>query len=630
MEHRETPESLKRHGLVTGDDAVKPFGAVRSIDATTFRVWAPAADSVNLVIEGPGEQATHALHPEEPGVFATALHGVGAGTLYRYSLNGGPAMPDPASRFQPFGVHGPSEVIDPGSYRWQDRDWTGIDFARAVIYELHVGTFTRGGTFARAAERLQYLRDLGVTVIELMPLADFPGERNWGYDVACLYAPSRAYGRPEDLRHLVDAAHAAGIAVVLDVVYNHLGPDGAYLYAFAPSYLSSRHSSPWGQGVNLDGLGSALVRRFILDNARHWLEEYHFDGLRLDATHALTDESSPHIVAEIVQTSRRVRNRRTLLIAEDHRNQASMLHDQDAGGWGLDAVWADDFHHIAQRILAGDDEGYYEDYRASVMDLATTLQQGWFFTGQRSRYFGRARGTDPKGIALKKFIICLQNHDQVGNRAFGERLHRAIGLPAFRAASVLLLLSPETPLLFMGQEWAASTPFCYFTDHLPALGEQVVRGRRREFEKFSQFRDPGTLERIPDPQDRATFECSRLEWEERGREPHRGVWHLYRRCLELRANWFETFDARNGRNRVRVTSCGDDAVILKYESRNAELVVVSRLRGAGAIAVPDLLPGMRVILTSEDPLFAPDGEPPQIVGSDVTFTAPATVVFAWT
>jgi maltooligosyltrehalose trehalohydrolase len=635
VEHSQTPQPHRAGGALIARaadaGASEPFfGALPAGVHTTFRVWAPAAQSVTLHLEWSGQQATHEMRREGTGLFSATIDGVSAGALYRYAIDGGEPMPDPASRFQPFGVHGPSEVIDPAAYEWTDRHWSGLDPDRAVIYELHVGTFTPAGTFARAAERLPYLRDLGVTLVQLMPVADFAGERNWGYDGVNLFAPSRAYGRPEDLRAFVNAAHEAGLAVMLDVVYNHLGPDGAYLFAFAPTYFSSRHQSAWGQSINLDGPDSAMVRRFILDNARHWLAEYHMDGLRLDATHALTDESKRHIVEDIVETARHVSPRPVMVVAEDHRNDARMVREQDRGGWGLDGVWADDFHHIVRRILAGDHEGYYEDFRASVADLARTLQQGWFFTGQHSKHLGGPRGTNPAGIPLRKFIICLQNHDQIGNRAFGDRLHHAIDLAAYRAASALLLLSPETPLLFMGQEWAASTPFRYFTDHVPDLGEKIVKGRRHEFETFFHFRDPATRERIPSPQAPDTFESSRLAWSEREREPHAGIWRLYRRCLDLRSRWMGLPGAAAARDRARAEPSGDDAVVLRYQAANTGVIVVSRLRGAGPVTVPGLPPQASVILTTEDQSFAPDGQVPALPRPEVDFKVPATVVFAFT
>ncbi len=604
------------------------FGARVAREGTAFRVWAPSARRATVVVESGKRTGEYELAAHGQGVFSASVDGVGAGDLYRFRLDGGDPMPDPASRFQPVGVHGPSEIVDPSGYRWHDGAWPGADAARAVVYEVHVGTFTSAGTFEAAAARIPYLRELGVTAIELMPVADFPGDRNWGYDGVSLYAPSRAYGRPDDLRRFVDRAHAAGLAVLLDVVYNHFGPDGAYISAFAPPFFTSRHVTAWGDGVNVDGPESPFVRQFIVDNALHWLREYHVDGLRLDATHALADDSSTHIVAEIAAAARAAVARPVMIVAEDRRNDAAMLREPKDGGWGLDGVWADDFHHVVRRIVAGDSEGYYEDYSDSVDDLARTLRQGWLFTGEYSRHLRQARGTDPAGIPKGKFIVCLQNHDQIGNRALGDRLHHVIDMAAYRAASALLLLAPETPLLFMGQEWAASTPFAYFTDHGPELGKNIFEGRRREFGHFRAFRDPSARERIPDPQDPSTFDRSRLDWTERDREPHAGMLRLYRRCLELRVRWI----AGSGRARdaARADARGDDALIVRYEAEGWHLWIVSRLRGAGTIALPELPRPPHVLLTTDDAAFVAAGHPPELEGRELTFAGPASVVLGIT
>jgi maltooligosyltrehalose trehalohydrolase len=471
----------------------------------------------------------------DDGTFSGAFDDVRAGDLYAYVLDGEGPFPDPASRFQPQGVHGPSAVVDPKTYVWSDQAWRGVALAEAIIVELHVGTFTPQGTFAGVTERLPYLADLGVTVIELMPVADFPGSHNWGYDGVSLFAPSRAYGTPDDLRRLVDTAHRLQLSVLLDVVYNHFGPDGAYASVFSPLYLSTRHRSPWGAAVNLDGEGSGHVRQFFIENALHWLHEYHVDGLRLDATHGLIDDSPQHFVAELtarVRTS--VPDRAVLLVAEDERNLASIVRRPGDGGWGLDAVWADDFHHQVRRLAAGDRDGYYEDYTGTIRDLAATIRQGWFYKGQLSIHRGEPRGTDPAGVPLERMVICLQNHDQIGNRPFGRRLNHQIDPALFRALSALLLFLPETPLLFMGQEWAASTRFLFFTDHHADLGRLVTIGRRAEFSRFEAFADPVIQQRIPDPQARSTFEDSRLIWDERTRAPHAGILELYRALLRLR------------------------------------------------------------------------------------------------
>ena len=512
-------------GACVGDDA-----------AVTFRVWAPGRQTVELVIR-PGDPSMQrlTLRASGDGLFAATLRSVTSGDLYEYVLDGAGPFPDPASRYQPRGVHGPSAVIDPQSFAWSDAGWRGVPLRRAIVYELHVGTFTDAGTFDGVTDRLPYLADLGITVVELMPVADFPGSRNWGYDGASLFAPSRAYGTPDDLRRVVDTAHRLGLAVILDVVYNHFGPDGAYAGAFSPFYFSTRHCSPWGAAVNLDGDGSSQVREFFIENALHWLHEYHFDGLRLDATHGLIDDSPRHFVAELAARARAsLPDRELLLVAEDERNLAAIVRAPDVGGWGLDAVWADDFHHQVRRMAAGDRDGYFEDYCGTMDDLAATIRQGWFYTGQFSTHHARARGTDPAGATLDRMVFCIQNHDQIGNRPFGRRLNHQIDPALFRALSALLLFVPETPLMFMGQEWAASTPFLFFTDHHPELGELVTKGRREEFARFEAFADPVRRTQIPDPQAPSTFSDSRLRWDEIAAATHAGILELYRAMLALR------------------------------------------------------------------------------------------------
>ncbi len=608
------------------------FGAHANARDTLFRVWAPEHQRVEVVLDADPE-ALLPLRKNADGVFEGLVAGAGAGARYRYRLDGGAAFPDPASRFQPDGVHGSSAVVDGQSFAWSDGEWRGIALGDAVIYELHVGTFTPGGTFAAAAERLSDLHDLGVTAVEIMPVADFPGRRNWGYDGVDLFAPARCYGPPDDLRRLVDAAHGLGLAVILDVVYNHLGPDGNYLGTFSPYYFTERHQTPWGAAVNLDGPHSRMVRRFLIDNALHWLREYHIDGLRLDATHALIDDSPVHFLDELAQAVRDAasggarRGQHHLLIAEDHRNLAEMIGPRSAGGWGLDAVWADDFHHQVRRGLAGDSEGYFQDFSGSAADLATTLRRGWFFCGQHSAHGGGPRGTDPARLSPEQLVICLQNHDQVGNRAFGERLHQQIEPAAFRAASALLLCAPETPLLFMGQEWAASAPFLYFTDHNPELGKLVTEGRRREFRHFSAFSDLEVRERIPDPQAEETFRRSRLDWAEAESEPHAGVRRLYTELLRLRRG--HPLLAADGWSGFSADAVGNDALVLRRRERSgAELAVVVQLRGRGAVR----LAGERwsALLTTEEERFVSDAAPIQLEteGTEtvVRFERPGAVI----
>jgi maltooligosyltrehalose trehalohydrolase len=570
-------------------------------------------------------------------MFEGRCAGVGPGDRYRFLLDGRGPFPDPASRFQPDGVHGASMVVDSTSFAWSDHGWRGVSMEDLVLYELHVGTFTPRGTFAGVEARLPYLRDLGATAIELMPVADFPGSHNWGYDGAALFAPARCYGTPDDLRRLVDSAHGIGLAVLLDVVYNHVGPDGAYLQVFSPYYFTDRHKSPWGAGIDLDGEHSAHVRELVVENALHWVHEYHVDGLRLDATHAIQDESPRHVLAELTsRVKASAPDRQVLLIAEDHRNLARMVTPASRDGWGLDGVWADDLHHQVRRLVAGDSDGYYRDFRGTTDDVASTIRHGWFFTGQYATYFGEPRGTDPTGIPLERFVVYLQNHDQVGNRAFGERLHHVIDLASYRAASVLLMMVPETPLLFMGQEWAATAPFLYFTDHHAELGRQVSEGRRREFERFTAFSEPSVRERIPDPQAEATFAASRLDWTEQSRQPHAGTLELYRALIAMRRR--EAALRRTGRERAVAVALDDGTVAVGRSSASETVIVVSRLTGSGSVdlgGVP-VLPSDRTdlhwtsLLCSEEPRFAADPDPPVVTWSDrgptIRFARPSALI----
>ena len=625
-----------------GTVRARPSGVISSVERTTwtptlgavptnggaqFTVWAPAADRVDVVFVHPGYTVTRALSRLPNGCFTAWQPDVSPGARYTFRLNGGRAYPDPASRFQPDGVHGPSMFVDPGRFEWTDDGWRGASRDALVIYELHVGAFTPEGTFAGVRSRLEHLASLGVTAIELMPVAEAAGARNWGYDGVDLFAPSHRYGEPDDLRLLVDAAHRHGLAVMLDVVYNHLGPDGAYLSAFSPWYFTDRHSSPWGSAVNLDGEASEQVRAFLIENALHWIAEYHVDGLRLDATHTLVDHSATHFLAELSGRVRGLSDRPVILIAEDERNLATIVQPRPRG-YGLDGVWADDFHHHVRRAVAGDSEGYFADFSGSARDLAATIRQGWFYTGQPTVRTGEPRGTDATGIDPRRMVICLQNHDQVGNRALGDRLHHAIDPAAYRAISTLLLCAPETPLLFMGQEWAATSPFLFFTDHGDEIGRRVTEGRRKEFSEFAAFSDRRARARIPDPQDPATFESSRLAWDEMSSPAHAGVLRLYREVIALR------------RERLDPTSDGAPPVAEALDDRTVGLrrgpyAIVVRFAGTGRVALGPLLDARPsacgVVLTSEDPAFAADGRRPRLVrspggGLEIEFDGPAAIV----
>lgn len=589
------------------------IGAQPDTTGTHFRVWAPNAHQVEVIIyDGNDPTASHILSAEAAGYHSGHIKEIRPGTRYMYRLDGGDPRPDPASRFQPETVHGPSQVVDPLAFTWTDGDWHGLPLEDLMVYELHVGTATPDGTFESLIERLDELRTLGITAIELMPVADFPGDRNWGYDGVDLFAPARAYGGPEGLRRLVNAAHERGLAVLLDVVYNHFGPDGNYLRQYSTAYFTDRHHTPWGAALNFDGPDSHEVREFFIANACYWAHEYHLDGLRLDATHAIVDDSPTHILAEMVARVHETlpAERHFLLIAENEHNDPQLVRPPKAGGLGLNGVWADDFHHQVRVALAGDRDGYYEDYNGSTDDLATTIEQGWFYIGQESPHLKRFRGAPADDVAPMRFVYCIQNHDQVGNRATGDRIHHTIELIAYRAASVLLLLAPQTPMLFMGQEWAATTPFLFFTHHNEELGKLVTQGRRAEFASFTDF----SGEQVPDPQALDTFQRSKLRWEERDQMPHAGVYQLYRDLITLRQQHL-TFRNRS-REHYSITALGDSTVVLRYtvaESDDVVLVLIN-LRGevqldltAHTITSPPAGRTWQMTLDSEDTQYGGSG-----------------------
>jgi maltooligosyltrehalose trehalohydrolase len=501
-----------------------------------FGVWAPAAWSVEVELVASDERVP--LARQADGVWSATVPSAHAGTRYVYRLNGEITRPDPYARFQPEGVHGPSEVVDPNAFTWHDAGWRGLRVQGLVIYQLHVGTYTAEGTFDALTADLPRLKSLGISAIQLLPLAEFPGGRNWGYDGVDLFAVSRAYGGPLAFKRLVDAAHTIGLGVIVDVVYNHFGPDGNYLRDFSSEYFTDRYHTPWGDAINYDGPNSASVRRLMLDNVRYWLREYHADGLRLDATHAIYDASPRHILAEITDAARAEARpaRSVVLIAETGENDVRYLKSVQEGGFGFDVVYADDFHHALRRFLAGDHEGYYADYEGTLDEVARCIERGWLYEGQptRSSNGEKRRGTPAREQPAWQFLYVLQNHDQVGNRAFGERLHHQIGLERFAAASALLLFLPFTPMLFMGQEFGASSPFQFFTDHNPELGRLVTEGRRREFKAFSAFADAATRERIPDPQSESTFLNSKLRLSEAEAGPGSDLQRWYTALLTLR------------------------------------------------------------------------------------------------
>jgi maltooligosyltrehalose trehalohydrolase len=517
-----------------------PFGAEVRVDGgTRFRLWAPSVASVELELLGPAVRALLPMQAAGDGWHELAARDAAPGAHYRFVLDGGLAVADPASRRNPQDVHGPSEVVDPGTHAWQDGDWRGRPWEEAVIYELHVGAFTPQGTFAAARERLEDLAALGITAIELMPVAEFPGARGWGYDGVLPYAPDASYGAPEELKALVERAHALGMMVLLDVVYNHFGPEGNDLHAYCPQFFNPARQTPWGAAINFDGEHSRTVRDFFVHNALYWVEEYGFDGLRLDAVHAIRDESPRHIVAEIADALREGpgRARHVHLVLENDANEARWL----ARGPALaplcaSAQWNDDLHHAAHVLLTGERDGYYADYADAPLErLGRALAEGFVYQGEPSAFRAGARRGEPSALLPPTaFVSFLQTHDQVGNRALGQRLHALSGPRQERGMLACLLLSPHIPMLFMGEEFAASTPFLYFCDFGPDLAQAVADGRRREFAAFAGFDDAAARARIPDPGSPATFAASKLAWPERAQGAHAERLALVRELLALR------------------------------------------------------------------------------------------------
>ena len=514
----------------------RAWGAVVQDDGRVrFRVWAPAADTIALRIDGTIRDLP--MSALDDGWFEVVTSEATHGSRYKYVLSNGTCVADPASCYQPDDIFGSSEVIDPERFAWTDTDWHGRVWNEAVIYELHVGAFTPEGTFAGVADKLSYLASLGVTAIELMPVADFPGGRNWGYDGVFPYAPDSSYGRPEDLKALVDAAHTAGLMVFLDVVYNHFGPAGNFLGLFAPAFFTERHKTPWGAGINFDGPESSAVRRFFTDNALYWIHEFHFDGLRLDAVHAIQDNSKQHIVAEIAQTLRSLQSRRQIhLVLENEANEAHWLtHDDFDRPYNFTAQWNDDVHHALHTAATTERRGYYGDYYGDLAKLVRALSEGFAFQGEYMAHYGRNRGQPSAALPATAFISFIQNHDQVGNRAFGERLTELAAPEAVRAVAAIYLLLPHIPMLFMGEEWGATSPFPYFCEFEGKLGEAVRRGRREEFTDFMHAENGSGTSEIPDPLNVQTYRQAKLAWHEREQEPHRSTLAWYRSIIAVRA-----------------------------------------------------------------------------------------------
>jgi maltooligosyltrehalose trehalohydrolase len=545
------------------------------------------------------------------GYHFAVVEPMAAGTRYLYRLDGSRELPDPASRFQPEGVHGPSQLVDTNAFEWTDRDWSGLDLEASIFYELHVGTFTRAGTFDALIGHLDELRSLGVTTIEVMPVAQFPGGRNWGYDGAFPFAPQNTYGGPEGLCRLVGAAHAQGLAVALDVVYNHLGPEGNYLGVYAP-YFTDRYRTPWGEAINYDGAGSDEVRRFFRENALYWLEQYHFDALRLDAVHGIFDFSALPFLAElktsVAELSRRL-GRPIHLIAESDLNDARIIAPRQRGGYEIDAQWSDDFHHSLHTLLTKETTGYYQDF-GRTWHLAQTLRDGWCYRGQYSQYRQRRHGNSPEGISAAHFVVCNQNHDQVGNRAAGERLSALVDFEALKLAAGVTLLSPYLPLLFMGEEYAETAPFQYFISHADQeLVEAVCRGRREEFAAF------GWQDMVPDPKDEETFHRSHLQHRLKEEEPHSTLLRFYRKLISLRKQWNLGDNAK-----WEVREGEQDTIVLIREHPTSHLAMIFNFAGSAVTPAPPEWPGLwRTRIWSADRIWNGPADP---LPEEVEFSKP--------
>lgn len=574
-----------------------------------FVVWSPAAKRLSVRRLDGGDGGLVPMRRLAEGYFEAAIEDFASGERYFFRFEDGSERPDPASRFQPESVHGPSQAIDLDHFKWTDSSWKGLPLEETVFYEMHVGTYTAEGTFEALIPHLAGLRELGITTIEFMPVAQFPGERNWGYDGVQPFAPQNSYGGPRGLQKFVDAAHAHGLAVALDVVYNHLGPEGNYLSEYGP-YFTDKYRTPWGSAINFDGPDSEPVRRFFIENALHWLEKYHVDVLRLDAVHGIFDFGASHFLAELqaaVEALETRLHRKFHLVAESDLNDSRILHGPEQGGYGLHAQWSDDFHHSLHSLLTGERAGYYSDF-GEVHHLAATMSRGWFYAGQHSIFRRRRHGNDPSGLACSNFVVCIQNHDQIGNRARGERLSKLVDFEALKLAAGVTALAPFVPLLFMGEEYGETAPFQYFTSHGDAeLIKAVRKGRQEEFAAFTWEGE------IPDPQAQETFYESKLDHALKDQEPHRTLRALYRELLAIRREYMLA-----GKSKVEVIENGSTITMLAGEGDSKRLAVIFEFGKSAHTFDPGLPVGTWTLrLDSADPKWKGPGNsaPAKIEGN---------------
>jgi len=613
-----------------------PVGAEMSEGGVHFRVWAPRCQDLAVEIEG---LAPHDLVPEPDGYFSAFLSAANAGMRYRFRAKGGDmAWPDPASRFQPDGPHGPSQIVDPSGFAWSDAAWQGRRREELVIYEMHVGTFTTEGTWRAAAEQLAELADIGVTCIELMPIADFAGRFGWGYDGVNLFAPTRLYGNPDDLRTFVDRAHGLGIAIILDVVYNHLGPDGNYLSCFAGQYISHRYSNEWGEALNFDGPDAGPVREYFIANAGYWIDEYHLDGLRLDATQQIFDASEDHIIAAITRRVRAAgRGRATFIVGENERQEGKLVRPAERGGYGIDSLWNDDFHHSAFVALTGHHEAYYTDYRGTPREFVAAAKHGFLYQGQRYAWQKQRRGKPALDLTPDCFVVFLENHDQIANSDSGRRVHQLTSPGKHRALTAYFLLMPGIPMLLQGQEFSTSKPFLYFADHKPDLAAAVSAGRGKFLAQFPNLADPEMQARIPAPDDEATFRRCVLDFAER--ETHAAAYALHRDLLALR----RSDPVLKSRPRhVDGTEIAERAWMLRFFGAEDDRVLIINLGldlTLSPMPEPLLAPpeekAWQILWTSERAKYGGMGVPPlyrngflHIPGESALLLAPATLDLA--
>ncbi|QDT53123.1 Malto-oligosyltrehalose trehalohydrolase [Caulifigura coniformis] len=610
-----------------------PIGAEPNGQGTAFRVWAPNRNCVIVVGTSGGRSFEQRLEREPTGYFSGTVPGVMVGATYRFRLDDDTTLfPDPASRFQPEGPHGPSMVVDPASFQWSDKAWLGAGRQGQVIYEMHVGTFTPEGTWESALQKLPHLKQTGITLVEVMPLADFAGEFGWGYDGVNLFAPTRLYGTPDDFRRFVDRAHELGIGVILDVVYNHFGPDGNYLKAFSDSYFSSKHETDWGEAVNFDGEQSGPVREFVLTNARYWIQEFHLDGLRLDATQNIYDASCSHILKEMTAAARDAAEERSIyIVAENEPQETHHVAAPEQGGFGMDALWNDDLHHSLHVALTGRAEAYYTDYRGAPQEFISAMKWGYLYQGQWYKWQEKRRGHPALQCPPTNFVAYIENHDQVANSGRGQRMAVVSSPAMYRTLTALMLLGPSTPMLFQGQEFGATSHFYYFADHRPELATLVDEGRRKFLAQFPSLATPEMQAQIPRPQDRSTFERSKLDWSEVDRHPEASS--FFRDLLTLRRT-DPVISAESSNIDGAVLT--EEAFLIRFFADDGldRLLLVNLGVDADLSPVPEPLlaepAGCRwtLIWSSEDPRYGGEGTPTSQLERNCHLPAHSALLFA--